>query len=79
MARVSGVKKELNEAKNLVTMAYATLERAAATQDGPRQFERQTAIVALMALADDLGDSIQEVIWNGVVCSDAGDVAGDVG
>lgn len=79
MARVSGVKKELNEAKNLVTMAYATLERAAETQDTPRQFDRQTAIVALMALADDLIFSIQEVIDNDVVRSDDGDVAGDVG
>jgi hypothetical protein len=79
MARVSSVVKELREAKNLVTMAYATLERAAATQEGPRQFERQTAIVALMALADDLGDSIQEVIWNGVVHDNDGDAAGDVG
>jgi len=79
MAKVSGVRRELQEARNLVTMAYMTLERAAKTQEGPRQFERQTAIVALMALADDLGDSIQEVIWNGVVHDDGGDAAGDVG
>ena len=79
MGRVSGVVRELNEAKNLVAMAYVTLERAANTQDGPRQFDRQTAIVALMALADDLGDSIQEVIENGVVRRDDGDVAGAVG
>ena len=70
--------KELNEAKNLVTMAYHTLERAAQAQDKPRQFERQTAIVALMALADDLAESILEVIENDVRNSD-GDVAGDVG
>jgi len=79
MARVSSVVKELREAKNLVTMAYVTLERAAATQDQPRQFARQTAVVALMVLADDLGDSIQEVIDNDVVRSDDGDAPGDVG
>jgi len=78
MARVSTCAKELREAKNLVVMAYMTLERAAATQESPRQFARQTAIVALMALADDLGDSIQEVIDNDVRNSN-GDVAGDVG
>jgi hypothetical protein len=59
-------------------MAYMTLERAAATQESPRQFAKQTAIVALMALADDLSDSIQEVLDNDVRNSD-GDVAGDVG
>ena len=79
MAKVSNVVKELIEAKNLVGMAYLTLERAAHTQDAPRQFSRQTAIVALMALADDLGDSIQEVIENGVVRSNDGDDARDVG
>jgi hypothetical protein len=78
MAKVSSCVKELREAQNLVTMAYLTLERAAQTQDSPRQFGRQTAIVALMALADDLGDSIMEVIANDVRNSD-GDVAGDVG
>jgi len=78
MARVSTCAKELREAHNLVTMTYLTLERAAATQDSPRQFAKQTAIVALMTLADDLGDSIQEVIDNDVRNSD-GDVAGDVG
>lgn len=79
MARVSNVVKELIEAKNLITMAYATLERAAETQEDPRQFYRQTAIVALMALADDLMFSIQEVIDNDVVRSNDGDAAGDVG
>jgi len=71
--------KELHEAKNLVVMAYHTLERAAQAQDKPRQFERQTAIVALMALADDLGDSIMEVIANDLVRSDDGNAPGDVG
>jgi len=78
MARVSSVIKELIEAKNLVTMAYVTLERAAKTQEKPAQFARQTAIVALMALADDLVDSIQEVLTNDVRHTN-GDVAGDVG
>jgi hypothetical protein len=71
--------KELIEAKNLVTMAYTTMERAAQAQDKPNQFERQTAIVALMALADDLCDSIMEVIAANDVRNSDGDVAGDVG
>jgi hypothetical protein len=78
MAKVSSCMKELREAHNLVIMTYLTLERAAATQDSPRQFAKQTAIVALMALADDLSDSIMEVIANDVRNSD-GNVAGDVG
>lgn len=70
--------KELREARNLVIMTYATLERARSYIPA-RQRERQLAVTSLLVTCEQFEEQIMGALEYGVVRSDDGDAAGDVG